>query len=70
MELHSVSVRLFLQSVLVFCDSHYCMELDGVFGYGCFRQAYFDAKSGELVLDNRMIARNYMRGWFWVDCVS
>jgi hypothetical protein len=35
----------------------------------CLRAAYFDAKSGELVLDNRAIAKNYLTGWFAVDLV-
>ncbi len=39
--------------------------IDGV----CLLAAYFDAKSGELVLDNGAIAKNYLTGWFAIDVV-
>jgi hypothetical protein len=31
--------------------------------------AYFDTKTGELVLDNSEIAKNYLTGWFAIDLV-
>jgi hypothetical protein len=36
----------------------------------CIRTAYFDVKSGELVLDNKQIGQHYIRGWFTIDFLS
>lgn len=35
-----------------------------------FRSAYRDSKTDELVLDGKKIARNYIKGRFWVDLLA
>lgn len=36
----------------------------------CFNTSYYDQKTNEYVKNRCKIAKDYLRGWFWVDIVA
>ena len=49
----------------LFTDIYFTCDL-----FLSFRTAYWDHRTGVLVVDNWHIASNYMKGWFLIDLVS
>ena len=43
-----------------------CFIIDIVFN---FRTAFYD-KQGKLELDHKLISRNYLRSWFFIDLIA
>ena len=36
----------------------------------CFNTSYFDIETNEYVTKRKMILKNYLQGWFWVDFLA
>ena len=45
----------------------FCFLLDVIVN---FRTTYFDPRTGDEVIDTKMISRNYLKGRFWIDFIA